>query len=287
MQFSTQSNHRSPGVLPTGLSALAADTVKLFLTVIAWFAVCLFLASFLSFPNFATNAGLPSAHFRSAAAAAMPPVSNATITGKVTYEGTPKKFKAIDMSAEPTCAKFYTSSQLPESSLTGPQNTLQNVIVYISQGAPDEKSPSTSAVRLNQRACRYTPHITSVGTGQEVWVQNDDSVTHTVHPLAHANTEWNRSQPPGTPPLVIRYDQPEFIRVKCELHSWMRGVLAVFKNSHHSVTDDAGAFSLPDLPPGKYTVTVWHELYGTQSKQITITAGDHPTLDFVFHVTPY
>jgi plastocyanin len=218
----------------------------------------------------------------------MSPVSNGTITGKVTYEGTPKKYKPIDMSAEPNCAKFYSSSPMPEVSVTGPQNSLQNVIVFISQGAPDENPSSQSQViHLNQRGCRYTPHVTSVQTGQEVWVQNDDVVTHSVHPMAHMNAEWNRSQPPGTPPVVIRYDQPEFIKVKCELHSWMRGVLAVFKNSHHSVTDNTGAFSLPDLPPGNYTVTAWHELYGTQSKQITITAGDKKDLDFVFHVTPY
>lgn len=215
------------------------------------------------------------------------PVTTGAIRGKVTFEGTPKKFKPIDMSAEPSCAKFYTSSPMPETSVTGPQNTLQNVIVYISEGAPEEKSAATSIIHLNQRGCRYTPHIISAQAGQEVWVQNDDSVTHSVHPMAHANAEWNRSQPPGTPPVVIRYDQAEFIRVKCELHSWMRGVLAIFKNSHHDVTDNTGAFSLPELPPGKYTVTAWHELYGTQSKQITINAGEDKDLDFVFHVTPY
>ena len=278
MQFSAQSAPPGPPAVPTAQST----HLKPFFALIVWLTVCLSLASVLSLPNFAF-----SAYSRSNAAGAAPPVSNATITGKVTYQGTPKKLNPIDMSAEPSCAKLYSSSPLPESSLTGPQNTLQNVIVYISQGAADDKSPSTSAVRLNQRGCRYTPHVISVDAGQEVWVQNDDLVTHTVHPLSHANTEWNRSQPPGTPPLVIRYDQPEFIRVKCELHSWMRGVLAVFKNSHHSVTDNNGAFALPDLPPGKYTVTAWHELYGAQSKQITITAGENKDLDFVFHVNPY
>jgi plastocyanin len=212
--------------------------------------------------------------------------STGTLNGRVTYEGTPKRYKAIDMSAEPSCAKFYTSSPMPEASVTGPNNSIQNVVVYISKGAPDE-SFTGPAVHLNQRGCRYTPHVVSVQVGQEVWVQNEDNVTHSIHPLAHANAEWNRSQPPGTPPVVIRYDQPEFVRVKCELHSWMRGVLAVFKNSHHSVTDSSGIFTLPDLPPGKYTVTAWHELYGTQSKEIVVAAGDNKDLDFVFKVTSY
>jgi plastocyanin len=214
--------------------------------------------------------------------------STGSIVGKVTFVGTPKKFRPIDMSTEPNCAKFYTSSPVPESSITGPHNSLQNVIVYISKGAADENASSqSSAVRLSQLGCRYSPHVIVAHTGQEVWIQNEDAVTHTVHPLAHANPELNRSQPPGTDPVVIRYNRPEIIAVKCELHSWMRGVLAVFPNSHHAVTDSGGAFSLRDLPAGKYTVTAWHELYGEQSKEIAITDGETRDLDFVFHVTPY
>jgi len=216
-------------------------------------------------------------------AASVPP---AVLNGRVTFDGTPKKYKPIDMSPEPNCAKFYTSSPMPEVSVTGPQNSLQNVIVYISAGAPDENFAGP-VVHLNQRGCRYAPHILTVQTNQEVWVQNDDTVAHSVHPMAHVNPEWNRSQPPGTPPVVIRYSQPEFIRVKCELHPWMRSVLAVFKNSHHAITDSNGDFTLPNLPPGKYTITAWHELYGAQSKEITIASGENKDLNFVFKVAPY
>jgi Carboxypeptidase regulatory-like domain len=218
----------------------------------------------------------PSSRFGSLLGA--DPSSPGTVNGRVSYEGTPKKLKPIDMSAEPNCAKFYNTPPMPEISLTGGDNSLQNVIVYVSAGASDENFTGP-VVHLNQRGCRYTPHV--------VAVQNDDTVTHSVHPLAHVNTEWNRSQPPGTPPVVIRYTQPEFIRVKCELHPWMRGVLAVFKNSHHAVTDSTGSFTLPELPPGKYTITAWHEVYGTQSKEITIAPGQNAELNFVFKVTPY
>ena len=207
-----------------------------------------------------------------------------TLNGRVTYEGTPKKLKPIDMSAEPKCAKFYDAPPLPDAGATGNDNSLQNVIVYVSAGAPDENFTGP-VVHLNQRGCRYTPHIVAVQTNQEVWVQNDDSVTHSVHPMPQHNAEWNRSQPPGTPPVVIRYGQPEFIKVKCEFHPWMRGVMAVFKNSHHAVTDSTGAFTLAELPPGKYTITAWHEIYGAQSKEITIAPGQSADLNFVFKVT--
>src|SRR5215472_11172791 len=105
--------------------------------------------------------------------------------------------------------------------------------------------------------------------------------------VARANKEWNRSQPPGTPPFAVKYDKPEFIRVRCELHPWMRGIFAIMKTSHYAVTDESGSFSLPALPPGKYTITAWHETYGEVSKEVVITAGEASNLSFVFKAKPY
>lgn len=305
------------GSVPRSFSPISAATVDfphpqlLFVFLACAMACCLFLLVPAS-PQFSQLQLAPSpsslayhlaasspleakslpAYFASPATFFMPirsaadPSTPGTLNGRVTYDGTPKKLRPIDMSAEPNCAKFYSAPPMPEVSLTGNDNSLQNVIVYVSGGAPDENFTGP-VVHLNQRGCRYTPHVVAVQTNQEVWVQNDDTVTHSVHPMAHSNAEWNRSQPPGTPPVVIRYAQPEFIRVKCELHPWMRGVLAVFKNSHHAVTDSTGAFTLAELPPGKYTITAWHEVYGALSKEITIAPGQNADLDFVFKVTPY
>src|SRR5579864_9699628 len=76
------------------------------------------------------------------------------VSGKVTYEGTPAKQRTIDMSQEPSCAKQYATPVTTESVVTGPNNALENVVVYISAGAPDEPAPSQPAV-LTQKGCRY------------------------------------------------------------------------------------------------------------------------------------
>jgi hypothetical protein len=232
------------------------------------------------------NSPVPS-FYPWAAPPAFPARPNASgeIKGKVTYEGTLPKYKPLDMVNEPTCAKHYTTPVLPENVVAGPDNSLKNVVVYISAGIQEEPAPTQPAM-LKQRGCRYIPHVLAMEANQEIWVQNDDSVAHTVHPMARINKELNRSQPPGTPPLVIKYDKPEVIRVKCELHPWMRGVFVVLKNSHYSVSDEGGGFSLPDLPPGKYTVKAWHEQFGEQSQVVSIDGGEAKELNFVFKVTP-
>jgi Carboxypeptidase regulatory-like domain len=212
--------------------------------------------------------------------------SNGEIRGRVTFEGTLPKFRPLNMVNEPTCAKHYSAPVLPENVVAGAGNSLQNVVVYISAGVQEEPHATTQPAVLKQWGCKYIPHVLAVETNQEIWVQNEDSVAHTVHPLARINTELNRSQPPGTPPMVIRYDKPEVIRVKCELHSWMRGIFVVLNNSHHSVSDESGSFSLPDLPRGKYTVKAWHEQFGEQSQVVSIGDGEKKELNFTFKVTP-
>ena len=209
-----------------------------------------------------------------------------TVSGKVTYEGTPAKPKPIDMSKEPSCAKQHATPITTETVVTGPSNSLENVVVYISAGAPDDAPPSEPAT-FDQKGCQYIPHVLAFQVNQQLKVVNDDQTSHNIHPLAKINREWNKSQPPGTPPILDKYDKPEFIPVKCNVHPWMHGTFAVLKNSHHAISGQDGGFSLPNLPAGKYTVTAWHESYGEQTQEVTISGSETKTINFVFKAKPY
>jgi carboxypeptidase family protein len=124
-------------------------------------------------------------------------------------------------------------------------------------------------------------------TGQPLDIYNNDQTSHNIHPLAKVNPEWNKSQPPGTPPIHATYDKPEFIAVKCNVHPWMHGYFAVLTTSHYAVTGNDGKFSLAGLPAGKYTITAWHERFGTQSQEVTVSEGGTATANFVFKALPY
>ena len=217
---------------------------------------------------------------------ANPRADSGTIEGKVTYTGTPPKMKPIDMAKEPTCAKEHNPPEMAQNVVTGPGNALEYVVVYISAGGPPSPTP-TQAVRYDQKGCMYIPHVLPMQVDQPLQIYTDDPFAHNIHPLPKLNPEWNKSQPPGAPPIETKWSKPEFIEVKCNIHPWMHGYFTVLKTSHYAVTDNNGSFSLKGLPPDKYTVTSWQEQYGTQSQEVTLAAGETKTISFAYKVTPY
>jgi len=208
------------------------------------------------------------------------------VTGKVTYVGTPGKTEPIDMSKDPACVKLHAKPLLTEKVVAGPGNTLGNVVVYISSGAEDASAEGMSEVSFDQQGCRYTTHVLAVRVGQPIRFSNNDPLAHNIHTLAKLNREWNRIQPAQTPAFSYAYEKEEFIPVKCNIHPWMQGYLVVLKTSHFAVTSEDGTYTLPELPPGKYTVTAWHEVYGTQSREITISGSETQIVNFLFYAKP-
>ena len=214
------------------------------------------------------------------------PGGGATLVGEVTYSGTPSKPLPLNMSKEPDCAKMRAKPLMSESVIIGPGNTLQNVVVYISAGASDTSAAPTTPVEFDQQDCHYTTHVLAFRAGQDVKISNSDPFSHNIHPLAKVNREWNRIQLAGTPPFSYSYENEEFISVKCNIHAWMQGYFVVLKTKHFAVTGGTGRFALTDLPAGKYTVTAWHEVYGTRSREITVASGQTLSVNFNFQAKP-
>jgi plastocyanin len=212
----------------------------------------------------------------------------AKLTGKVTLSGAMSRPKPYDLSKEPACARMHAANPLfPETLVLGPGNSVRNVVVYISAGAPYPGPVPSTPVLFDQQGCQYTTHVLAFRAGQEVKISNSDPFAHNIHPLAKVNREWNKLQPAGTPPFAYSYENEEFIPVKCNIHPWMQGYFAVLRTPYFAVTGDDGSFSLGDLPPGRYTITAWHETLGTRSQEIEINSSGEPqTLNFTYTATP-
>jgi hypothetical protein len=210
------------------------------------------------------------------------------VAGHVTVNGTVARPKPLDVSKEPVCAKLRASDPLyPETLVMGQGNAVRNVVVFVSAGAPPSGGAPPAAAVFDQLDCHYATHVLAFRVGQEVRISNSDPISHNIHPLAKINREWNKIQPPGTPAFSYAYESPEFITVKCNIHPWMSGYFAVMNTAYFAVTGDDGSFELPELPPGRYTLTAWHESLGTQTKDITIGPnGEGQTVNFTFNAKP-
>jgi Carboxypeptidase regulatory-like domain len=223
--------------------------------------------------------------FAAAGRRSAPPMAG-TVSGTVTFTGTPPKMKPIDMAKEPSCAAQHSTPAETQTVVTGPNSSLQYVVVYVSAGDQAATAPTTP-VRFDQKGCTYIPHVLAMIANQPLEIANNDQTSHNIHPIPTKNPEWNKSQPPGSPPIETKYATPEFIPVKCNIHPWMHGYFAVLNTSHYAVTGEDGTFSLAGLPPGKYTITAWQEHMGTQTQDVTITGSETQKVNFVFKATPY
>ncbi len=214
---------------------------------------------------------------------ASPADAGASLTGVVKFEGTAPKASRIDMSSDPYCAKAHPTPATTEDIVVGANGGLANVVIYVSDGLGNRtfQPPEQPAV-FEEKGCQYKPHVLALQTNQKLDVVNSDETTHNIHPSPNNNREWNMTQPHGMP-LERTFAREEIaIPVKCNVHPWMRGYIAVFKHPYFAVSNKDGSFDLKDLPPGTYTITAWQEKLGSQSQKITVGAGETKTLNFSF-----
>lgn len=216
-----------------------------------------------------------------------PPIPSAkggaTVTGVVKFEGTPPKPKRISMSADPSCAAQHSAPVFAPEVMTDSKGDLQNVIVYIAAGLGDRTFDAPAQpVTVEQKGCMYSPHVLAVRANQPLHVVNEDATSHNIHPTPANNREWNKAEPPGTSIDEAFAREEIAIPVKCNVHPWMHGYIAVFKHPFFAVTGQNGNFNLNSLPPGTYTIKAWHETLGTSTQTVTVGANDTKEINFVF-----
>lgn len=221
-------------------------------------------------------------------AAAATPIDAATagsVAGMVKLDGAAPKAARLKTDADPFCTKMHASAPLTsEEVVTGDGGALANVVVYVKTGLENRtfETPK-NAVELSQEGCQYKPHVIAVQTNQPVDIVSLDDTTHNVHPTPANNPDWNQSQVPKAAKLTHSFAREEIaVPVKCNIHSWMKSYVAVFKHPYFQVTTASGSFELKNLPPGDYTIEAWHEKYGKTEQKITVGPKESKKLDFVF-----
>ena len=222
------------------------------------------------------------------AGATLATAQDGTITGKITFKGTPPKEKEIDMAADATCKGLHSTPATTRHYVVNADGTLQNVFVYVKSGpGVDGKTfeAPKGSVTLDQKGCLYYPYVFAVRVNQDLEIVNSDDTLHNVHAQPNVNTEFNKGQPVKGMKFTHKFDKPEVdapVKFKCDVHPWMFAWLFVMPHPFYDVTREAGTFKISGLPPGEYTIVAWHHKAGTQTAKVKVDAGGTATSDFAF-----
>jgi plastocyanin len=154
---------------------------------------------------------------------------------------------------------------------------LRNVVVIV-KGAP---APAAGKGVLDQRTCRYVPHVQVLPVGSTLEVVNGDPTLHNVHGYLGQATAFNLAMPSKDSRLARQLKKPGLVVVKCDVHDWMSAYVWVV-DAPAAVTGEDGSYAIAGIPPGTYEVTAWHEKLGERKGTATVTATGTATLDFTY-----
>jgi plastocyanin len=215
-----------------------------------------------------------------------------TITGVISFNGTPPAPRKIDTTADPVCGQKNPNLMTDDTIVK--DGKLANTFVYVKEGSVqggkkigDYSWPTpTTAAKLDQNGCHYAPHVLGVQVNQKIDITNSDATQHNIHWTPKLNPEWNQSQANGAPPIEKSFSRAEvLVPVKCNQHPWMKGYIGVLKHPLFAVSSDTGAFEIKGVPPGTYTVVAWKEGGANgeeKTMQVTVPANGSAKADFAF-----
>jgi uncharacterized membrane protein/plastocyanin len=203
-----------------------------------------------------------------------------SVSGTINFLGTPPKGKKLTLPGG-----CNSSGDVYSNEIIVNNGKLQNVLIRITKGLEGKTFTDVpkDAALLDQKNCQYSPRVLAVRVGQKVDFKNSDPIFHNIRSVTQSNKNFNIPMPKKDQRITMVFDKPEiFLQSKCSVHPWMGAYIAVMDHPYFSVSDKKGEFKIMNLPPGKYTLEAWHEVFGTQTVELEIQDGHDQKTDFLF-----
>lgn len=193
-----------------------------------------------------------------------------TIRGKVTYSGPVPMRKIIPTKDQEVCGGIRDEAQVA----LGPGNSVADAVVYLKDVPKGKKwiKPAKTPV-LDNRKCRFEPHVQVIPAGMNVAIHNSDPVLHNTHGFLIRSTVFNVAMPRQGMSVEKPLRKPGMVRVECDAHGWMLAWIYVADNPYYDVTGPDGSFTIGDVPPGDYTLVVWQEHTGAVEQPVSVKPG--------------
>jgi len=183
-----------------------------------------------------------------------------TIKGSVKWQGSLPHLATLEINKDPqVCDPQGQKHRDLERLLVSPDGGIANTVVFlrsISRGKAMDMPPSRRF--LNQKTCRYEPHILLVPVQATLTVRDSDPLLHTVHMTG--SSDYNLPFTSEGQEITRPMNREGVVSLRCNAgHVWMNGEMIVAKHPYYAVTDENGNFELANVPPGDYELVAWHE----------------------------
>lgn len=215
--------------------------------------------------------------------------SGGSVSGVVKFANEYPKPETIRIDKDSgTCGVRHTT----EAFVVDPASKGVANVVAILEGVDAGKPFPEQELALDQVGCRYEPHVqigyAASGATREdpmtprLVIFNSDDVFHNVHAYAGAKDGETVFNTPSIPEQEITKEMqgPGVYEVKCDVHAWMSAWIVVVGHPYAALSDAGGAFAIADVPPGAYTLRLWHEGLGEIERPVEVTAGEDTFVDF-------
>jgi len=192
------------------------------------------------------------------------------ITGTVKWAGPQPHLTTLPITKDPQiCDPESAKTRDLERLIIGPQGGVANTVVYLQNVSRGKAFDLPQQRRfLDQKHCRYEPHILLVPRNELLEMKSSDATLHTIHMDGAAS--YNLPFPFPNQVISRPMQSPGLVNLKCNGgHVWMNAEMFVVSHPYYAVTDESGRFELTNVPPGEYVIVAWHEGWSVAREEST------------------
>jgi plastocyanin len=187
-----------------------------------------------------------------------------TIRGRFKFGGTAPT--AAELKADKDVEVCGKHKLLNEELSVGADGGIGNVVVFVRDKVakvhPD-LAGSKDDVLIDNKDCRFEPHVAFVQTGQTLILKNSDSVGHNSNVATLKNPPSNSLiAAGGESKLTFKVEEAIPAQVTCNIHPWMKAWVLVRPNPYAAVSKADGTFEIKGVPAGEVELQLWHEKAG-------------------------